>query len=108
MAVLWKRKHRKVQVNVMRIDAFNKIGQMYQTGKPKKTTGKAEVSFRDSLEISQVGKDFQIAKMAVLEAPDVRMDRVEAIRQQLASGTYSVTGEELADKLVERYFDHKA
>lgn len=92
----------------MRIDTFNKISQMYQTSKPKRTTGSVAGSFQDSLEISQMGKDFQIAKKAVQEASDVRQDKVDAIRQQLASGTYSVTGEDMADRLVERYFDYRA
>lgn len=91
----------------MRIDAYNKISQLYQTSKPKKTTGSGSVSKRDSLEISQVGKDYQVAKAAVQTAPDVRMDKVNAIRQQLASGTYSVSGEEIADRLVDRYFDQQ-
>jgi len=92
----------------MRIDALSKVSQLYQASKPKKVTKAATESFSDSLEISQIGRDFQVAKAAVQEAPDVRMDRVNAIKQQLASGTYSVTGEDIADRLVERYFDHRA
>ncbi|MCI8626792.1 MAG: flagellar biosynthesis anti-sigma factor FlgM [Lachnospiraceae bacterium] len=92
----------------MRIDTFNKISQVYQTSKPKKTSGSVTEGSRDSLELSRAGNDFVFAKAAVQAAPDIRQDRVDAIRQQLASGTYSVSGQDIAERLVERYLDLKA
>jgi flagellar biosynthesis anti-sigma factor FlgM len=52
---------------------------------------------------SQAGKDYQVAKQAVSDASDVRMDLVNDIKARLANGTYNVSDEELADKLLERY-----
>lgn len=91
----------------MRIDALNRVSQVYQTGRAKKNTEVKPENRKDFLEISQTGKDYQIAKSAVQAAPDIREDRVEAIKQQLASGTYDVTGQDIAERLVERYFDRK-
>lgn len=84
----------------MRIDPFNKVTQIYQANKPKKITGTSSESFSDTLEISRAGQDYQVAKAAVKEASDVRMDKVEAIREQMAAGTYAVTPEMIAEKLV--------
>ena len=92
----------------MRIDALSKVSQVYQASKPKKTSGSVAGSNRDSLELSRAGSDFLVAETAVQAAPDVRQDKVDAIRQQLASGTYSVSGRDIAEHLVERYFDLKA
>lgn len=91
----------------MRIDAYNQVAQMYQTTQAKTTTGKHEKdkSFSDALQLSQTGRNLQAAKMAVKEAPDVREDKVAQIKAQMASGTYNVTGEQLADKLVNSFFD---
>ena len=87
----------------MRIDAFNKVTQLYQTNKTKKaaaTDGK--VSFADKLEISQAGKDFQTAKTAVASEPDVPEDKIAAIKAQMEAGTYSVSPRDIAEKLVSR------
>ena len=48
----------------MRIDAINKMNQLYQATKPKKAneTGSAKTSER--YEVSRSGKDYQIAKEA--------------------------------------------
>ncbi|HEY4744970.1 MAG TPA: flagellar biosynthesis anti-sigma factor FlgM [Desulfuromonadaceae bacterium] len=35
-----------------------------------------------------------------LENDDVRRDKVEAIRKQLASGTYNISGKAVADKIL--------
>lgn len=85
----------------MRIDAMNKVSQLYQTGSPKKVSkasGKDKTT--DSLEISQAGKDFQTVRQAVASAPDVRTDLVNSIKQRMNNGTYNVSSEELADKLL--------
>ena len=36
----------------------------------------------------------------VASAPDIRQDRVEQLRQAIASGTYSVSDEQLADAML--------
>lgn len=89
----------------MRVDAYNQITQMYQATKTKPTAAKGKVSSTDVFEISQAGKDLQVLKQAVKAAPDVREDKVNEIKEQLASGTYDVSAEEFADKIVNSYFN---
>lgn len=91
----------------MRIDTLSRVNQLYQAGRPKKSAEAKTEDRKDFLEISQSGKDYQVAKAAVQDAPDIREERVEAIRQEMAAGTYSVGGKEIAERLVERYFDQK-
>lgn len=92
-------------VNSMRIDAFNKVSQLYQANSTKKIAGASKINNKDRVEISQVGKDFQVAKKAVAQVPDIREDKVKELKQSIASGNYNVSGEELADKMVESYFN---
>lgn len=89
----------------MRVDAYSQITQMYQAAKPAKTTAKGKKASSDVFEISQTGKDLQAVKQAVKDAPDVREDKVRRIKEQLASGTYHVSAEEFADKMVNSYFN---
>jgi negative regulator of flagellin synthesis FlgM len=89
----------------MRIDAFNKVSQLYQTNNVKSTAKTKAGSFSDMLEISQTGKDYQVARQIVAHTPDIREDRVSDIKQRMESGTYDISMEQVADKLADSYFD---
>ena len=89
----------------MRVDAYNKISQVYQTSAVKKTMKTAGAVTSDQLEISRTAKDYQVAKQAVANIQDVRTDKVNDIKNRIESGTYNINMEEVADKLVESYFE---
>lgn len=87
----------------MRIDAYSQVSMLYKTaGKTqvKKTTKTSGTN--DKLEISQFGKDYQIAKAAVNNAPDVREDKVADVKARYEAGRYNVTARDLAEKLASR------
>ena len=104
----------------MRIGAFNQISQIYsaskpiktsqiqqvyQTQKPQKTTSTAKTtkSFADNLQISSIGKDIQTLKQAVANSPDIREDVTAPIKAKVNAGTYEVSGDDFASKLLEKY-----
>lgn len=89
----------------MRIDAYNKITQAYSNNKTKKTAATTSVAARDKVEISRAGREYQIAKQAVNQADDVRMDKINDIKKRMEAGTYQVSSKDIADKIVNRYFD---
>ena len=85
----------------MRIEAYSQIQQVYkpkQSAKNKQADAASLSS--DQLQISSVGKDFQIVKSAVAAAPDVREDIVASIRAKIDDGTYQVDTSAFADKLL--------
>ena len=84
----------------MRIDAINRVSQLYQANSTKKVAKAKSTEKYDSVQISQMGKDYQVAKAAVAAAPDVRTDLVNDIKQRMQDGTYDVSMEMLADKLL--------
>lgn len=87
----------------MRIENIQRVAQLYgknSISKPKKT---AEADNSDQVEISQAGKDFQVAKQAVKEAGDVREDLVRDIKNRMDRGEYSVSADEFAAKVIDRY-----
>jgi len=89
----------------MRIDAYNKISQVYQTNNIQKTSKSVNAAGKDKLEISNTAKDYQTAKLALNQAPDVREDKVKEIKNKLQSGAYNVNMEEVASHILERYFE---
>ncbi|MDF2610847.1 MAG: hypothetical protein K0R92_2321 [Lachnospiraceae bacterium] len=89
----------------MRIDAYNKVTQLYQSNNAKKTAKTNGTGASDQVEISRIGKDYQVAKQAVTGAADVRMDKVNEIKARMESGTYNVSMEEVADKILSSYYD---
>lgn len=87
----------------MRIEAYTQIQQLYNTlkaGKTQKTTNK---SFMDAVQISSMGKDYQTAKAAVFAAPDIREDVTAPIREAVQSGSYDVSSDDFAERLLEKY-----
>ena len=84
----------------MRIDAINRVSQLYQANSTKKVAKANDVAKYDSVQISQMGKDYQVAKAAVAATPDVRTDLVADIKSRIQNGTYDVSMEMLADKLL--------
>lgn len=87
----------------MRIEAYSQVMQAYQTKKATPTKPATGSSFRDQLNISSTGKDIQTAKTAVTNSSDIRTELVDSIKSQIADGTYEVSTEAFADKLMQRY-----
>lgn len=89
----------------MRIDAYNQIQQIYKSSKPNKAEGKKSASSKsgDRFLISDTAKDAQTVKQAVANAPDVRAELVNPLKEQIADGTYEVSTEDFASKLLDKY-----
>ena len=87
----------------MRIEAYTQVQQLYKTKKPAKTQIAKNTSFSDRLQISNIGRDMQIAKSAVAGSGDIREDVTAPIKARMQAGTYEVNAESFADKLLQRY-----
>lgn len=90
----------------MRIDAYMQVNQLYQTSNTKKTDAsqRSAAKSSDTLELSNFGRELQVARQAVSDAPDVRMDRIEELKSAINSGSYDLSMDRLAEKLTDRYF----
>lgn len=90
----------------MRIDAYNQISQIYGVGKSKKTGRSGSITGADGMDqvsFSSVGRDMQIAKAALAKTPDVRQEKVDTLKAAIKNGTYEVSNESFAEKLVSAY-----
>ena len=68
---------------------------------PKADPQNVRSSSSDRREISDRSRELARARQAVDAAPDVRADRVAEIKKRIEDGTYSVSPELLAHKLLE-------
>lgn len=56
----------------------------------------------DKVVLSQKAHTFQMALKAVKDVPDVRMAKVKEIKARMESGQYRVSGQEVAEKMVDQ------
>ncbi len=88
----------------MRIESYSQIQSLYQTSKISKTEKpKAGTVGTDKVSISSIGKDMKTAKDALKAAPDVREDLVNSIKTRVQDGSYNVSAESFADKLLQKF-----
>ena len=87
----------------MRIEAYTQGQKLYDTNKAKKAAVGSSVNVSDKLQLSSLGKDIQWAKKAVAESSDVREDVVAPIKARIQSGTYEVSADSFADKLIQKF-----
>lgn len=90
----------------MRISAYNAITQVYQTRKPSTAKTKKTSDFKDEVDISDAGRDYQIAKKAVSETSDTREDLVSSMKKKYSGDVQLDTGD-FADILLKKYNELK-
>ena len=87
----------------MRIEAYNQVQQLYSTSKVNKAQKSEKAQPTDAFQLSKAGKDMQTAKAAVKDAPDIRHELVDSIKERIQNGTYDVSVDDFANKLLEKF-----
>ncbi len=87
----------------MRIEAYNHVQQMYQSQRVNKSQKVSKPVASAQLQISSRGMDYQIAKTAVSNSPDVREELTGPIKERVQNGTYAVETKSFAEKLLQKY-----
>ena len=85
----------------MRID----LRTAYDTGaddQTQKTPAKSGAQKPQAPDATELSSDIRLSGLLAkaAAAPDVRQERVDQLRQAIASGTYSVSDEQLADAML--------
>jgi negative regulator of flagellin synthesis FlgM len=68
--------------------------------KAKDTKVEPKANNEDQVRISTRAKEFQRAYDLVVQAPDIRADKVAPLEEAINTGTYNVRGEQVANKMV--------
>lgn len=92
----------------MRITGIGNIIDTYKLQKSTVVENKKNIKGKDVLDISSTAKEYQIAQKAIAQLPDIRMDKIQDIKDKIESGSYNISANEIADKIVTSIFDSKA
>ena len=87
----------------MRIEAYSHVQQHYSAQKTAKTVKTDKTREMDRFQLSSAGKDIQTGKAAMSKTPDIRMELVMSLKEQIQDGSYNVNVDSFADKLLEKY-----
>ncbi len=88
---------------VSRLLAVTPQRNQRQTGSMQASASQTPVSRgAASVEISTSAQELQGIKRQIDRLPDVREDRVQALKAQIENGTYKVSGEDIADLILRR------
>ena len=82
------------------INSFENVKDTQKKAEVKKQTAGLAGSSPDRISISDNAKDVSMITKAVKSSPEIREDKVSALKKQIDSGTYDVTGEMVAEKIV--------
>lgn len=86
----------------MRIEAYTQVQQIYKTSKTDKSQRKPSAGATDHLEISSIGREYQVAKQAVAASGDIREEITAPLKSSIQAGTYRVEAGAFADRLLQK------
>lgn len=99
-----QRENRILEMEVrMRVDAYNQISQIYTRNNIYKAKKEQKTADRDQFHMSDDARIYQYAKNAVGEVPDIREAKAEELKQKIQNGTYQVSPESFANKMLEMW-----
>ena len=84
----------------MRIDSVNKAYNSYTTQVNTTTKVAGKTYEKDQVAFSTQAKDFASVKKMIEGTSDVREDRVKEIKDRMNNGTYNVSSEDVAQKML--------
>lgn len=81
---------------------IDRSSETRQVGEGQVESGQGKPGRSDSLALSLEAREIQRFRDLLGRVPDVRVDRVETIRQSLAAGTYNVDPAQVAQQMIGR------
>jgi negative regulator of flagellin synthesis FlgM len=96
----------KVDLNVPKhaeqanIKRSKDAGRATQAELPQATESSAQTSDSDKIKVSERASSLGQLAARASELPDVRQDRVEALRERIQSGSYNPSATDIADAIL--------
>lgn len=93
-------------MNIFKNPNIQRLARVFETEldrashKVRSAEGPERLQKSDSVQLSSEAKLLGAIQQRLAEAPDVRRERVEALKQAIARGTYHVSGEDIADAMI--------
>ncbi|MGL6173162.1 MAG: flagellar biosynthesis anti-sigma factor FlgM [Cellulosilyticaceae bacterium] len=85
----------------MRINKMSSITEMYKS-QSIAPVQKVKANQKDEVIFSPQALEIQNAHKAAKASPDVRAEKVAAIKEQIKSGTYTIDAKAVSEKIISR------
>ena len=86
----------------MRINGVNRMHDVYRSQNVVSAKKANSVASKDEVKLSNTAKDFGSILKMLSDVPNVRQDKVDALKEQIKSGNYNVRCEEVAEKIMSK------
>ncbi len=83
------------------------VDRSQESGGKAPTAGDAASGLdeRTVVSLSQRSKDIQTARQVIDSEPDIRLEKVEAIKAKIENGTYEIDHGKTAEKFIDAFFE---
>lgn len=88
--------------NMFRVDRVSRVDHVHKARPGAKSSSPASES-TDSVSFSSEAKTMALAEQRLAQVPDIRVDKVEALKKAIASGTYRVSAQAIADAILREH-----
>lgn len=91
-----------MQISAKQVQRVLEVYSQNQVRRAEKVGKAAPLLGADKVVLSRESEEYQAARRAVDAAPEVREEKVAAIKDAVKSGTYQVEGKAIAEKILHR------
>lgn len=84
----------------MKISNILQVSNIYKNNTKLKNKKSLESTKMDNLNLSSEALDYQKILTAVNKAPNIREDKINDIMERINNGTYKISSEKIAEKIL--------
>lgn len=93
-----------MRINSNNVGNSNQVGRDVATAKAKtEAASNSSTASQDKATLSSDSSGIKAMVAEAMKAPESRQQKVEALRQQVQSGSYKVDHEKVADAMIKEY-----
>lgn len=89
-------------MKIMNQPNIQQIMKSYSKAPERAKVEKNSTVATDQIQISSQARSFQVAMKAIQEVPEMRQEKIDAIKQQIETGTYQPSAQDIARKMMGR------
>lgn len=92
----------------MKINKTERVLQIYNKDRHEKIDRNNKKFGKDEIKLSEKAMDYQFAIRKLKELPEIRVEKVKKLKEELKSGNYNIEGRRIVEKIYESInFDKK-
>lgn len=83
----------------MKINKTDRVLQIYNNLNTSKVNQNRNKPNKDEIKLSEKAIDYQFAINKLREVPEMRMDKVNKLKEAIQSGSYNIEGRKIVEKI---------